>query len=179
MTLAAAFSCVGLRQASSRWRIAASPPPSRRRSDAARDARHHLVAYQKITLAPISVHPKHRRGAEWGDPRLSESESRPGDAAAAHGRFTIRVNDDSYQTPVDLSGQRAQPHPELTALRRQYDLPSRCKRLGGMLILGAGAGNDVAGALRGGARRGARGRDRPGDLAPRRAPPNAPTPMRA
>jgi len=154
MTLAAAFSCVGLRQASSRWRIAGIATAVLAAAATLPATRDTIWSpYQKITLAPISVHPKHGVVQEWAIRALSESERAQVTQLPRTAGFTIRVNDDSYQTPVDLSDSALSRHPELTALRRQYDLPFALQKAPGrMLILGAGAGNDVAGALRGGAR---------------------------
>jgi len=66
--------------------------------------------------------------------------------------FVVRVNDDSYQHPLDLSDAAVAREPALRAMRRQYDVlfmfgrPARS-----VLVLGAGTGNDVAAALRAGA----------------------------
>jgi spermidine synthase len=67
--------------------------------------------------------------------------------------FTVRVNDDSYQTPLDLSDAELANQPGLEALRLQYDLPYSGRAPGDVLVLGAGTGNDVAAALRAGATR--------------------------
>jgi hypothetical protein len=154
MTLAAAFSCVGLREASSRWRIAGIATAVLAAAATLPATRDTIWSpYQKITLAPISVHPKHGVVQEWAIRALPESERAQVTQLPRTVGFTIRVNDDSYQTPVDLSDSALSRHPELTALRRQYDLPFALQKAPGrVLILGAGAGNDVAGALRSGAR---------------------------
>src|SRR6185312_12594629 len=68
--------------------------------------------------------------------------------------FTVRVNDDSYQTPVDVSDAELKRRPALTGMRTQFDLPFMNKRAhADVLVLGAGSGNDVAAALRAGAER--------------------------
>lgn len=71
------------------------------------------------------------------------------------GRYVIDVNNTGYQGMVDLSaaGVAANPHitPEMAAVS-QYDIPLLMKpQPKNVLIVGAGSGNDVAGALRGGA----------------------------
>lgn len=71
------------------------------------------------------------------------------------GQFLINVNNVGYQGIVDLSPSGIAANPEITADMEglsQYDIPLRFhpnpRRV---LIVGAGSGNDVAGALRGGA----------------------------
>jgi SAM-dependent methyltransferase len=154
MALAAAFTCVGLREAPSRWwiaGIATAVLAAAATLPATRDTV--WSPYQKITLAPMYVHPKHGVVQEWQYLLLPESERAQVTALPPEAGFTIRVNDDSYQTPADLSDGALIRHPELAALRQQYDLPFAQKKAPGrVLILGAGAGNDVAGALRSGAR---------------------------
>jgi hypothetical protein len=154
MALAAAFSCVGLREASSRWRIAGIATAVLAAAATLPATRDTVWSpYQKITLAPMYVHPSHGVVQEWQYLFLPESERAQVKALPPAAGFTIRVNDDSYQTPADLSDGALIRHPELAALRHQYDLPFAQKKAPGrVLILGAGAGNDVAGALRSGAR---------------------------
>jgi len=154
MTLAAAFTCVGLREASSRWRIAGIATAVLAAAATLPATRDTVWSpYQKITLAPMYVHPKRGVVWEWALPALPESERAQVTQLPRTVGFTIRVNDDSYQVPADLSDGALSRHPELGALRRQYDLPFALKKAPGrVLILGAGAGNDVAGALRSGAR---------------------------
>jgi hypothetical protein len=154
MALAAAFSCVGLREAPSRWRIAGIATAVLAAAATLPATRDTVWSpYQKITLAPMYVHPKYGVVQEWQHLLLPENERAQVRALPSAAGFTIRVNDDSYQTPADLSDAALIRHPELRALRRQYDLPfTQQKAPGRVLILGAGAGNDVAGALRSGAR---------------------------
>jgi spermidine synthase len=69
------------------------------------------------------------------------------------GEFTITVNNAGYQAIIDLSQASVQANPERYApeLRglSQYDLPALFHpRPESVLIVGAGTGNDVAGALR-------------------------------
>ena len=64
------------------------------------------------------------------------------------------MNDDSYQHPIDLSDASIAAHPELARMRAQYDSAFRVRRrIGSVLVVGAGTGNDVAAALRAGATR--------------------------
>lgn len=74
------------------------------------------------------------------------------------GQWVVLVNNSSYQEMIDLSeravvGEPLRYPPELQGLS-QYDIPwlfhADCKNV---LIVGAGSGNDVAGALRNGAER--------------------------
>lgn len=108
--------------------------------------------YQKISVGPINLLPD-RLVHEWELPGLSpEDRARVHELAPSAG-FTLRVNDDSYQLPLDLRDEQVAAFPALRKLRAQYDLPFE---LGAahddVLVLGAGTGNDVAGALRAGAR---------------------------
>lgn len=67
----------------------------------------------------------------------------------------ITVNNAGYQEMIDLDAQRALANPRIPADLQglsQYDLPLRFKPgPARVLIVGAGSGNDAAGALRGGA----------------------------
>lgn len=74
---------------------------------------------------------------------------------ALPGEYLIKVNNVGYQGMLDLSPEGLQKNdlvpPELRGLS-QYDLPMRFHpRAERVLVVGAGSGNDVAGALRGGA----------------------------
>jgi MFS family permease len=154
MALAAAFSCVGLREAGWRWRAAGLATAVVAAAATLPVTRGTLWSpYQKITLAPLHVHAKHGVIQEWNLRKLSPAERAGVIALPPEAGFTLRVNDDSYQTPADLSDGGVSRYPELLALRNQYDLPFFILRAAPprVLILGAGAGNDVAGALRGGA----------------------------
>lgn len=71
--------------------------------------------------------------------------------------FDLEVNNSSYQTLHDCRPEHYQQYPwrfpELLRGYTQYDLPLRLKpRPARCLVVGAGNGNDVAGALRHGAR---------------------------
>jgi spermidine synthase len=67
----------------------------------------------------------------------------------------ITVNNAGYQAMIDLDVSRVEANPRIPAQMHglsQYDLPLRFKtRPEEVLIVGAGSGNDAAGALRGGA----------------------------
>ena len=67
----------------------------------------------------------------------------------------ITVNNAGYQGMIDLDPARIAANPRIAAEQRglsQYDLPLRfLPRPKSVLIVGAGSGNDAAGALRGGA----------------------------
>ena len=67
----------------------------------------------------------------------------------------ITVNNAGYQAMIDLSEKGVNSNPRIAQDMRglsQYDIPFRLKtRPHNVLVVGAGAGNDVAGALRGGA----------------------------
>jgi spermidine synthase len=89
--------------------------------------------YQKLALLPVP-----------------ESRRHDGD-------FFISVNNVGYQAMVDLSPAAVAADPEIPVEMRglsQYDVPLLFKpRPQNVLIVGAGSGNDAAGALRGGAER--------------------------
>ena len=107
--------------------------------------------YQKISVGPARVHPDLGLVSEWQIPRLTP-EARGALATLPESRgFTVRVNDDSYQVPIDLSNGALEAEPALGPLRLQYDLPFLGRPPGRVLVLGAGTGNDVAAALRAGA----------------------------
>jgi len=107
--------------------------------------------YQKITTAPLRIHPQAGVIPEWQIPRLTEDARRDLVVLPEDRGFTVRVNDDSYQTPVDLREAALKAHPSLEPMRVQYDLPYSARPPGRVLVLGAGTGNDVAAALRAGA----------------------------
>jgi SAM-dependent methyltransferase len=109
--------------------------------------------YQKITTAPLRVHPLIGPIQEWTLPRLVPSARAEVTVLPASRGFTVRVNDDSYQTPIDLGDAAVAGQPGLAALQLQYDLPYSGRAPGEVLVLGAGTGNDVAAALRAGATR--------------------------
>jgi hypothetical protein len=109
--------------------------------------------YQKITTGPVHVHPQLGVVQEWHLKTLTAEQRKGLQELPARDGFTIRVNDDSYQTPIDLTPASVARWPALGPLQRQYDLPFHFRRPREVLVLGAGSGNDVAAALRAGATR--------------------------
>jgi SAM-dependent methyltransferase len=110
--------------------------------------------YQKVTVAPLRLHPELGVVQEWRLSRLSAEERARVSVVGPDVGFVVRVNDDSYQFPLDLSDASIAAHPELARMRDQYDASFRIRRrIGEVLVVGAGTGNDVAAALRAGATR--------------------------
>jgi len=107
--------------------------------------------YQKITTAPVRIHPTKGLIQEWDLPHLRDDVRASVVELSQERGFTVRVNDDSYQTPIDLRDEVLKEHPSLAPVRLQYDLPYSARPPGRTLVLGAGTGNDVAAALRAGA----------------------------
>ena len=80
------------------------------------------------------------------------------DTGATYDKRTIYVNNTGYQVALDLRPETTNRFPQLfdpdLSAMTQYDLPFLFKRNPeNVLIVGAGSGNDAAGALRGGAGR--------------------------
>jgi hypothetical protein len=148
---AAALALLGSRRAVALGGIAAVVATTLLAAWATRDAR--WSPYQKITTGPIHLLPGGGLVQEWRLSGLSPDQQRELVLLEEAEGFTIRINDDSYQTPVDLRDAALARHPELRAYRQQYDLPFAFKGspTGKVLVLGAGSGNDVAAALRNGA----------------------------
>jgi SAM-dependent methyltransferase len=67
--------------------------------------------------------------------------------------FNVRISNIYYQYVLDLSRSSVANRPYLRGLQKQYDYPYKLANLEDVLIVGAGAGNDAAGALRQGATR--------------------------
>ncbi len=110
--------------------------------------------YQKITTANIHVHPERGIVRELQLPLLSEEEREDLTTLPESVGFVVRVNDDSFQKPVDLRDENVARYPVLENAQTQYDLPFSFRPPpGDVLVLGAGTGNDVAAALRAGASR--------------------------
>jgi SAM-dependent methyltransferase len=65
----------------------------------------------------------------------------------------VRINNVFYQAMYDLSHSSVSNRPYLGRFQRQYDYPYKLTNPEDVLIVGAGTGNDVAGALRQGAKR--------------------------
>ncbi|NQV27244.1 MAG: hypothetical protein HQ518_23090 [Rhodopirellula sp.] len=153
MLIAAGFTFAGLRQAPRSW-VAAGIAFGCLTAFTAWQSTGGAIwsPYQKISLGPLRVHDEKGVIQEWWLPTLTKQERADLKVLTPEQGFTIRVNDDSYQTPVDLSDDAVKNNPGLSLLRQQYDLPFKLsKTTGEVLVLGAGAGNDVAGALRNGA----------------------------
>jgi SAM-dependent methyltransferase len=67
--------------------------------------------------------------------------------------FNLRVNDDFYQLPVDLSNGAIARYPQLRAWRdRSFTVCNLHESLDRVLIVGGGTGNDAAAAVRCGAK---------------------------
>jgi SAM-dependent methyltransferase len=66
--------------------------------------------------------------------------------------FNLRINDDFYQYPINLTDAIVAKYPALRKQQSHYGLPFRLKpNARRVLIVGGGTGNDAAAALRGGA----------------------------
>ncbi len=81
---------------------------------------------------------------------------KPSEKAAYSGDYAISVNNSAYQAIIDLSDEKVDANPDRFPSKlkgfSQYDLPGRLHESPRrVLIVGAGAGNDAAGALRNGA----------------------------
>lgn len=87
--------------------------------------------------------------------KLVMTEVPPDGPTAWQGKYLITVNNAGYQGIADLSEETVRANSRIPAAERglsQYDVPLRLKpNPRRVLIVGAGSGNDVAGALRGGA----------------------------
>lgn len=103
--------------------------------------------YHKLDTTPFGIDKRTgalmpfthgQRGVEYLPPELG---------------FNLRVNNDFYQFPVNLSDAVVAQHPELMRMRQQYDGPFELKpNTERVLIVGGGTGNDTAAALRLGAK---------------------------
>lgn len=154
MLIAALFCCIELLDAPRRWQVAgllATLLTVGVAAEATRDAT--WSPYQKLTVGPVTLLGEQRVIQEWELPGLSAQGRAALKELPRDKGFTVRVNDDSYQTPIDLSAENVKKHRGLHRMQRQYDLPFllRPNFKGRVLVLGAGTGNDVAGALRAGA----------------------------
>jgi hypothetical protein len=117
--------------------------------------------YQKISVGPVKVLSGRDIIEEWRLITLTPNEQKEISELKSEEGFVIKVNDDSYQIPLDLSDKALVKHPEFHNTRMQFDMPffiwshSDNPIIGpptNVLILGAGSGNDVAAALRAGAK---------------------------
>lgn len=107
--------------------------------------------YQKISVGVARVDPKRGIVSEWELPRLTPEQLASLVTLPEERGFTVRTNDDSFQTPIDLRAGPVEAMPALGLAAMQYELPYRARPPGRVLVLGAGTGNDVAAALRSGA----------------------------
>lgn len=102
--------------------------------------------YQKIDITPMVLN------ARTGNPLPYQQAGPDVLRLPVETGFNVRVNDDFYQLPVDLSDASVARYPALRRLQRQYDLPYILKpNAERVLIVGGGTGNDAAAALRHGA----------------------------
>lgn len=106
--------------------------------------------YNKITTSPIRL--------ELDPPRiiLEFMQARESARAVELPRdvgFNVRIGNVFYQYILDLSGSSVTLRPYLKPYQNQYDYPYKLSYPEDVLIVGAGTGNDVAGALRQGAKR--------------------------
>jgi spermidine synthase len=113
----------------------------------------HWSPYQKL-VTHVAKADADRAAAEpawWGQLKGRRKFSYP-----PGGQYVIMVNNFGYQNMIDLDPARVAADPERFDPKMrgysQYDLPAKCHpNPRKMLIVGAGSGNDVAGALRNGA----------------------------
>ncbi|HKB05235.1 MAG TPA: methyltransferase domain-containing protein [Gemmataceae bacterium] len=110
--------------------------------------------YQKLAVRDLSSE------ASLAPERSGLSDRLRGERRVFHGvgDTFIAVNNTGYQATVDLRPETVAAHPDRYPLAQrgfsQYDLPARLHpNPNSVLIVGAGSGNDAAGALRNGAKR--------------------------
>ncbi len=106
--------------------------------------------YQKLAIAEIKPD-GYQRHSKWVRTLLGERETFNVDI----GRTYIAVNNTGYQAALDLRPETVAANTQKYPLEQrgysQYDIPPRLHLLPkSMLIVGAGSGNDAAGALRNG-----------------------------
>jgi spermidine synthase len=105
----------------------------------------------------VASFPPQALAVYWSPYQKLTLESPRGEGWAGIGEFIIRVNNEPYQGMLDLRPETIKQHPEryrpeLAGLS-QYDIPLLLHRAPErVLVVGAGSGNDVAGARRGGAK---------------------------
>jgi hypothetical protein len=98
-------------------------------------------------LALVAVHQGEKRYL-WSPYYKIALDPLPSNAGPG---LLVTVNDDSHQTILDLRPEELAHSPQLTGWEKTYGLPYRIGALKApckVLVLGAGAGNDVAAALR-------------------------------
>ena len=171
MMLAGVISLVGVWRATRLWRIIGIVAIGLMVFIAGYSTRNAIWSpYQKISVTQIKYLPGHGMIEEWALPTLTPKEQNEIIELKPEEGFVILVNDDSYQMPLDLSDKALVKYPELIKMRLQFEMPfafwsQSMGRLTGkhadnlriappanVLILGAGSGNDVAAALRAGAK---------------------------
>ena len=107
-----------------------------------------LAAALVLFAVALGLVGRHQRGVLWSPYYRIEVEPLPPAAAGGH---RIIVNSDYHQLALDLSDRWLLEVPALRAWRLTYDLPYLAlaeRPPQTVLVLGAGAGNDVAAALR-------------------------------
>jgi SAM-dependent methyltransferase len=116
-----------------------------------------LLAFT-VVLSAISLRPDIRSGEQFWSPYYHVIVS-PGEIppeASKPASYVVNVNYDYHQTILNLSADFLNRHPNLEpnrTARRAYDLPFQlAPKFSDVLIVGAGTGNDVAAALRNGAK---------------------------
>ena len=171
MMLAGVISFVGLWRATRVWQIIGIIAISLMvliAGDSTRDAI--WSPYQKISVTSVKYLPGRGMIEEWNLSRLTPKGKKEIIEMKPQEGFVILVNDDSYQMPLDLSDNALVKYPELNKMRIQFEMPfhlwteskgrlsvnqSKDIKIApptNVLILGAGSGNDVAAALRAGAK---------------------------
>ncbi len=110
--------------------------------------------YQKLALWDCQQHPDDAKPSPaWRSVLLGEKSVTTGNL----GEYLVTVNNVGYQVMIDLDAERVASDPkryppEMRGFS-QYDLPMHFHpKPEKLLSVGAGTGNDVAGALRGGAK---------------------------
>jgi SAM-dependent methyltransferase len=108
--------------------------------------------YQKVKIRPLYYSDRVGPVWPWVAEKIGPSAALLPTLPPDYG-FNITVNDDYFQSPTDLSPRGLARFPALAIMRDQYEIPYQFGPLEDVLIVGAGSGNDVAAALRRGARR--------------------------
>lgn len=108
-----------------------------------RDKLPYAVAACVLAAALIGISLVENKDSIWSPYQKITTRARPDG-------FDLYVNDDRHQFALDLRNPRTEQEKEW---RRVYDFPYKsAPKLDNVLIVGAGSGNDVAGALRNAAR---------------------------
>jgi SAM-dependent methyltransferase len=106
--------------------------------------------YNRIDISPLKLESNPARIVkEYRKPRHPERVVKlPREVG-----FNVCISNIYYQTVYDLSHSSVSTRPYLEYFQKQYDYPYELANLEDVLIVGAGTGNDAAGALRQGAKR--------------------------